>query len=113
MKDILKNISYNKVTIICIFCYADYTILANRYNDRIFNKKRHISLSINNQYPIINNITKFHEKININNVLQSYNQIEEEVFGNHTLKINTNNIDKDFNIICNNIIEFIKNIKQS
>lgn len=104
---ILKNKYYN-VDIKCICCTADYTILATRYNERISNGNRHPALYTLNQYPIIEGVSKFHPYITKDDVDRIQQNVREESFGKEILQIDTDNIEEEFDVICEKIKKFIE-----
>lgn len=88
------------VSSICFYCYADYGILAERYNERIANGNRHTALYTLNQYPVIEGISIFHPKLDLSDVTRIEQNIEEYTFGENVIKLDTNNINKDFTTLC-------------
>lgn len=106
LREILKE-SSTYVEVICIYCVADYSILARRYNERISDGKRHQALYTLNQYPVIEGISEFHPIITREDVERIQGGIHEFTFGNKVLKINTDKLEMEFNSICKNVIEYI------
>lgn len=101
------NSSSNSVDIKCIYCVADYSILAKRYNERISSGNRHQALYTLNQYPVVEGVSEFHPMITKDDVDRIEKGIQEFTFGQDVLEINTDNIEIEFENICNRIIEFI------
>lgn len=106
IRDILENTEVI-VEIRCIYCVADYDILAKRYNDRIRNGNRHQALYTLNQYPVIDGISEFHPVITRDDVERIEQGIQEFTFGQKVLEINTDNIELDFEFLCKQVIDFI------
>ena len=115
--EIRKIISIDKkasqVCIICIYCVADYDILAKRYNERIQSGNRHIALYTLNQYPIIEGISVYHKPIDRDDVYRIEQNVTEKTFGNNVLEINTNKIDEEFEDLCAKAIAYIEGMKKS
>ena len=107
LRKIINNAKH-LVEIKCIYCVADYSILAQRYNERIRSGHRHQALYTLNQYPVVNGVSKFHPMITKDDVCRIEQEIQEFTFGNDILEINTDKIDIEFDFICNCVIEFIK-----
>lgn len=106
----LRNIleaSEKEVHVICVYCVADYVILAERYNERISRGDRHPALYSMNQYPVIAGVSKFHPLITAEDVARIEREIKEYTYGERVLEINTDHIDKDFERICERVIKFI------
>ena len=80
------------ITIYCVYCVADSTVLAERYNDRIIKKIHNTVLYTLTQYPIIEGVSEFHNKIDCNDVERMRKLVREKTFGDYILEINTNNI---------------------
>lgn len=95
------------VVIKCVYCIADYDVLAKRYNDRISSGNRHLALYTLNQYPVIDGVSKFHPLITRDDVERIEQGIQEFTFGQEVLEINTDNIESEFENLCNKVIEFI------
>lgn len=95
------------VVIKCVYCIADYDVLAKRYNDRISSGNRHLALYTLNQYPVIDGVSEFHPLITRDDVERIEQGIQEFTFGQEVLKINTDNIESEFENLCNKVIEFI------
>lgn len=95
------------VVIKCVYCIADYDVLAKRYNDRISSGNRHLALYTLNQYPVIDGISEFHPLITRDDVERIEQGIQEFTFGQEVLEINTDNIESEFETLCSRVIEFI------
>lgn len=95
------------VDILCVYCVANYDILAKRYNERISSGNRHQALYTLNQYPVIDGISEFHPIIARDDIERIEHEIQEFTFGNRILEINTDNIELDFEYLCNKVISFI------
>lgn len=95
------------VVIKCVYCIADYDVLAKRYNDRISSGNRHLALYTLNQYPVIDGVSEFHPLITRDDVERIEQGIQEFTFGQEVLEINTDNIESEFENLCNKVIEFI------
>lgn len=106
IRDILENTEVI-VEIRCICCVADYDILAKRYNDRIRSGNRHQALYTLNQYPVIDGISEFHPLITKDDVERIQQGIQEFTFGQKVIEINTDNIELNFESLCNQVIDFI------
>ena len=106
MRKIIKRVT-NNVDIRCVYCVADYEILAKRYNERIRHGNRHQALYTLNQYPVIDGVSEFHPMITKDDVERIENDIQEFTFGKKVLEINTDNIESDFDFLCNQVINFI------
>ncbi len=106
LREILKNIDAN-VTIICIYLTANFEKLAERYNERISSGNRHLALYTMNQYPIIDGVSEFHHKLTKEDVIGIEENVKEKKFGDNILEINTDNIEKDFQKICDKILNYI------
>lgn len=106
LRTILKEVNKN-VNVICIRCEADYSVLANRYNERIINKERHPSLYIKNCYPYVEGVSEIHKMIEREDVIRIENEVVHKYFGEKVLIIKTDTIDK-FDIICNDILLYIE-----
>lgn len=91
----------------CVYCIADYDVLAKRYNERISSGNRHLALYTLNQYPVIDGVSEFHPLITRDDVERIEQGIQEFTFGQDVLEINTDNIELEFEDICNKAIEFI------
>lgn len=99
--------------VICIYCVADYDILAKRYNERIQSGNRHIALYTLNQYPVIDGISQYHKAIGREDVYRIEQNVTEKTFGNNVLEINTNKIDEEFEDLCAKVIAYIEGVKKS
>lgn len=97
-----------EVVIKCVYCVADYEKLASRYNDRISSGNRHLALYTLNQYPVIDGVSKFHPLITKDDVERIEQGIQEFTFGTDILEINTDNIEDDFESLCDQVIDFIR-----
>lgn len=106
IRDILERTSTN-VDIKCIYCVADYELLARRYNERIRSGNRHPALYTLNQYPVIDGVSKFHPLITKDDVERIEQGIQEFTYGQEILELNTNNIESNFDSLCNLVIEYI------
>lgn len=95
------------VVIKCVYCIADYDVLAKRYNDRISSGNRHLALYTLNQYPVIDGISEFHPLITRDDVERIEQGIQEFTFGQEVLEINTDDIESEFETLCSRVIEFI------
>lgn len=104
----ILNDAKKEVVIKCVYCVADYSILAQRYNDRIANGNRHLALYTLNQYPLVSGISEFHPVITKDDVYRIEQEIQESTFGEDILQINTDKIEENFEILCNQVKEFIK-----
>lgn len=91
----------------CVYCIANYDVLAKRYNERISSGNRHLALYTLNQYPVIDGVSEFHPLITRDDVERIEQGIQEFTFGQDVLEINTENIELEFEDICNKVIEFI------
>lgn len=105
-KSILE--SKNAVKVHCIYCYADYSILADRYNERIASRNRHQALYTLNKYPVVEGISEFHPQLNCHDVERIQNEIKENTFGNSVFELNTDNIETDFEEYCRKVIAYIE-----
>lgn len=103
---ILKQTNID-IVLKCIYCVADYEKLAQRYNERISSGNRHLALYTLNQYPVITGVSEFHPLITIKDVERIEQGIQEFTFGTDVLEINTDNIENDFESLCNSVINFI------
>lgn len=106
----LRNIineSGKDCLVLCFVFEASGDILAERYNARIHSGNRHKALYCLNQYPVIEGITKFHPIITANDVERIQGCIKEETFGDAVYRINTDNIESDFENICDGITTLI------
>lgn len=106
VREILSQ-AHIDVEVKCIYCIADYDILAKRYNERISSGNRHPALYTLNQYPVINGVSEFHPIITRDDVERIEQGIQEFTFGQNVLEINTDNIESEFGMLCNKVIEFI------
>ena len=113
-RDIIVDKKNSKACIvICIYCVADYDILAKRYNERIQSGNRHIALYTLNQYPVIDGISQYHKAIGREDVYRIEQNVTEKTFGNNVLEINTNKIDEEFEDLCAKVIAYIEGVKKS
>lgn len=103
---ILKQTNID-IVLKCIYCVANYEKLAQRYNERISSGNRHLALYTLNQYPVITGVSEFHPLITIKDVERIEQGIQEFTFGTDVLEINTDNIENDFESLCNSVINFI------
>jgi len=111
IRNLLKtNDPEGDTVVICIYCVADYEILAKRYNERILSGNRHLALYTLNQYPIIEGVSEFHPIIDKNDVDRIEQGVKEKTFGNNVLKVNTDDIENDFDLLCNKVIAYIEKI---
>lgn len=106
VRDIMERTNAG-VDIRCVYCAADYNILAKRYNDRISSGNRHQALYTLNMYPVIEGVSEFHPLITRDDVERIEQEIQESAFGQKVLEINTDNIELDFESLCNQVIDFI------
>lgn len=106
LRDILSKCS-NAVKTKCIYCVADYSILAKRYNERISSGNRHQALYTLNQYPIVKEKSRFHPLITKEDVDRIEQEVQEFTFGNDILEVNTDNIATEFEDICSRVVKFI------
>lgn len=106
--DIIRSYlhDYCNVTVYCIYCVASSDILAKRYNERITSGNRHEALYTLNQYPVIDGVSKFHPIITADDVERIQMEVREKTFGDFILEINTDNIDVDFDSLCDSIMSF-------
>lgn len=100
----------SEVKVICIYCFANYSILAERYNTRISSGNRHLSLYTLNQYPVIEGVSEFHKLIDAGDVQRIEQDIKEYTFGSNILEIDTNKIEQDYDNLCNSAVEYINSI---
>lgn len=107
LRDILKEANKD-IDIRCIYCVADYSILAKRYNERISSGNRHQALFTLNQYPVIDGVSEFHPLISKDDVERIEQGIQEFTFGQNVIEINTDNIECEFDKLCERIVSFIK-----
>lgn len=63
-----------------------------------------------NQYPIIEGVSEFHPIIDKNDVDRIEQGGKEKTFGNNVLKVNTDDIENDFDLLCNKVIAYIEKI---
>jgi len=106
LRDILKKAN-KSIDIRCVYCVADYSILAKRYNERISEGNRHQALFTLNQYPVIEGVSEFHPLITKDDVERIEQGIQEFTFGQNILKIHTDNIESEFEELCNRVVTFI------
>ena len=106
VREILKQANVD-VEIKCVYCLADYDILAKRYNERISSGNRHRALYTLNQYPVIEGVSAFHPLITRDDVQRIEQGIQEFTFGQDVLEVNTDNIELEFETLCSKVIEFI------
>ena len=92
----------------CIYCVADYSLLAKRYNERISSGNRHLALYTLNQYPVVDGVSEFHPMITKDDVHRIEQGIQEFTFGRDILEVNTDRIETEFELICNRVIEFVR-----
>lgn len=107
LRDILKEANKD-IDIRCIYCVADYSILAKRYNERISSGNRHQALFTLNQYPVIDGVSEFHPLISKDDVERTEQGIQEFTFSQNVIEINTDNIECEFDKLCERIVSFIK-----
>jgi chloramphenicol phosphotransferase-like protein len=100
--------SNKSVGIKCINCVADYSELANRYNERIKSGNRHRALYTLNKYPVVEGISEFHKPITEDDVKRIQECVKESTYGKDVLEVNTTNIKVDFQKICDQVEKFIK-----
>ena len=86
VREILKQADVD-VEVKCVYCFANYDILAKRYNERISSGNRHLALYTLNQYPIIEGVSEFHPLITRDDVQRIEQEIQELTFGQEVLKI--------------------------
>lgn len=96
----------SEVEIYCIYCYADSRILARRYNDRNASGNRHPALYTLNQFPIIEGVSFFHPIIDAGDVERIQQNVKEKTIGQNILELNTDCLEKNFDDMCDSIIEF-------
>ena len=60
-----------------------------------------------NQYPVIDGVSKFHPLITKDDVERIEQGIQEFTYGQEILELNTNNIESNFDSLCNLVIEYI------
>lgn len=106
IRDICKK-NKDMCTIICLNFFADFQILANRYNNRITTKNRHEALYTLDVYPIVQGISHFHNKITAADVKRIQEKVTECAYGDYIININTNNISYDFDFIVEKCKSFI------
>lgn len=106
--DIIRSYQQDfcNVRVYCINCAASSDILAQRYNERITSGNRHEALYTLNQYPVIDGVSKFHPIITADDVDRIQMEVREKTFGDFILEIDTNNIDVDFDSLCDRIMSF-------
>lgn len=100
--------------IVCFCLYADSSILAKRYNDRILSGEREQPLYTLNVYPVVDGISEFHKPLTPDHVddIQSY--VTEDTFGDIIVRICTDRLDRDYNTILHQMVTTInKNIKEN
>ena len=107
LRDILKKAA-RSVDVRCVYCVADYSLLAKRYNERISNGSRHQALYTLNQYPVIEGVSEFHPLITREDVERIEQGIQEFTFGQNVLEINTDHIEAAFEELCNQVVSFIE-----
>ena len=93
--------------ILCFVFEASYEKLAERYNMRIRSGNRHTALYCLNQYPVIDGVTEFHKPLMAEDVKRIQECIREETYGDAVYRINTDNIENEFDSICDNVISLI------
>lgn len=95
------------VDLFCIDVYADYEILARRYNDRIARGNRHTALFTLNQYPVVDGVSIFHKPIDKYDVERIQQNVVEKTLGENVLRVNTDNIENDFDEIYFSVESFV------
>lgn len=97
-----------KAEVICIYCHAEYDVLARRYNERNAGGNRHPALYTLNQYPVIPGVSEFHKKIDAGDVERIQRNNKEETIGRRVLRVDTNHIETEFEQLCQRIEQHIE-----
>lgn len=111
LRQVLMNSEY-RCHILCIFLYAENVLLAKRYNERITSGNRELPLYVLNQYPVIDGVTEFHKPLTPAQVEDINQNVTEEMFGDCKIRIDTNQLETQFDAILKRVLRFISdNIK--
>ena len=98
----------SRCNIICVFLYADSSVLASRYNERIESGQREISLYVLNQYPVIDGVTEYHQPLDAGQVDNINKNVTEETYGHHILHVDTTPLEFTPEQIYCTILNFIR-----
>lgn len=101
--DRIRSIVENKSNCIitCFNLTSDNRKLADRYNQRISDGNRHISLYTIDVYPVICGKSTFHKKATKQDFEKIMTRVTEKTYGNYVYDINTNDIENNFDeIVC-------------
>ena len=106
--DTIRQLRANAPTckVICVELMAEPSILAERYNDRIQMKNRHPALYTLDVFPITPE-SHFHPILKPEDVIRIQQDVTEAVYGDAVLKIPTNQIEQNFDLIIKRLMEFI------
>lgn len=107
IRDILARYD-TKCKIICFYLYADSSILAKRYNERILSGQRELSLYTLNVYPVVDGISEFHGPLTPSQVDDIQCRVTEDAFGDVLVRISTDTLEKDYDTILHQIVTTIK-----
>ena len=113
VRDILAKHN-TQCRVVCFYLYADSSILAKRYNERISSGEREQPLYTLNVYPVVNGISEFHKPLTPDQVddIQSY--VTEDTYGDVTVRICTDRLDRDYDTILHQMVTTInKNAKEN
>lgn len=106
--DTIRQLRANAPTckVICIELTAEPLILAKRYNDRIRTQNRHPALYTLDVFPITPK-SHFHPVLKPEDVIKIQQDVTETVYGDAILKVSTDQIEQNFDLIIRHIMEFI------
>lgn len=92
--------------VICIELTAEPLILAKRYNDRIRMQNRHPALYTLDVFPITPK-SHFHPVLKPADVIRIQQDVTEAIYGDAVLKVSTDQIEQNFDLVIRYIMEFI------
>ncbi|GHV38865.1 hypothetical protein FACS1894187_18170 [Synergistales bacterium] len=93
--------------VLCVSCYANSAVLARRYNERIANRQRSLSLYTLNKYPTVDGLSEFHKPIDSEGVERIQREVLEGFYGKAVLAIDTTRIDNEYETLYAQIESFV------
>lgn len=94
------------VNVISFYLYAEASILSDRYNKRIESGERAKPMYIENVFPEIEGVTKYHPKMTVQRIEELELCTKEKTYENSGLRIDTSDLNRDY---LSDALRFVKN----
>lgn len=93
----LDNIlSQHKANVISFYLFGSPGVLAERYNRRIESGEREKPLYIENVYPVVEGITKYHPKMTARRIEEIESSVVIKTYGKTFMRIDTSDLQKEY-----------------